>query len=97
MKASRLTPWISVALVVVSAAVWESEANGLLGQSELLGEIVLLGAGPLALVGTVLAIRNCVRGKRPKWVSVVGTVAGLAVTACIGIQFLGFIAAAALI
>jgi hypothetical protein len=95
MTLHRVAPWFSVALVVLAAALWAANWSGLLRWSDALGGVALLGAGPIALVGTVLAITNLAHGKRPIWISIAGIVLGLAAMVYIGFQFLEFAAAAA--
>jgi hypothetical protein len=88
-------PWLGVGLIAVSVALWASFWGNLLEWAGPLVFVVLLGAGPLALVGIVLSIRTLVYKKRPRWVSIVGILMGLCAVVYIGLQFLQFLAAAA--
>ena len=88
-------PWLSIVLIVVSVSLWAANWANLLDWTGPFGFGVLLGAGPLALVGTALAVRNIAHANRPRWVSIAGVIIGLVATAYIGLQFLQFIAAAA--
>ena len=88
-------PWLSIVLIVVSVSLWAANCANLLEWTGPFGFGALLGAGPLALVGTALAVRNIAHANRPRWVSIAGVIIGLVATAYIGLQFLQFIAAAA--
>jgi hypothetical protein len=88
-------PWLSVILVVVSALLWSAAYGNLLVWAGPFTLIVILGAGPLAAAGVVIGIRNLVRHRRPRWVSIAGIALGLTAVTNIGIEFLHILAIAA--
>jgi hypothetical protein len=85
-------PWVSVILAVVSVLLWSAAYGNLLVWAGPFTLIVILGAGPLAAAGIVMGIRNLVRHRRPRWVSIAGIILGLTAVAYIGTEFLHILA-----
>jgi hypothetical protein len=78
-------PWFATTLSLVGIGSWLALALGLLSSSPLFW-IVWFGAWPVALAGTVLAVRSVVFHKTPRWAALLSVGLGLAVSLLIPLE-----------
>lgn len=85
-------PWMSVVLSLLSVVLWTALIANLFSGPIIY--VVLLSAGPLALAGTVLGVRNVAFKKQSRWVSLVGLVLGLLAALYVALEYLRIVVSA---